>query len=124
MHRRKPKCRPLYRHLVIVASSPKTDIWLADDHGHLVQKEIGILDTHVETGTYTVEFGLGNITYPVRLKRNTRYTETRLKAGPSCPAPVPIIGGRPVKKQLKKAMRIRQSPRNQVISRGAGDLNG
>lgn len=105
MKRQRRTRRPQYRHLVIVASSPKTDIWLADDHGHLVQKETGTLDTIVEKGFYTVEFGLGNITFPIRLTRNTRYTETRLKCGPSCPRPALILDGRPVRKQLRKAMR-------------------
>lgn len=99
--------RPVYRHLIVIASSPKTDIWLADDQGHLVQKETGTLDTVVETGHYTVEFGLGNITYPIRLNRNRRYTETRLKCGPSCPRPALIIGGRVLTKRLAKATRRR-----------------
>src|SRR3972149_12009577 len=54
----------IYRNLVIEASSQETDIWLGDDEGHLVQKEVGVLDTDVLEGHYTVEFGLGTTTYP------------------------------------------------------------
>jgi len=54
------KAKPVYHDLVIVATSRTTDIWLADDGGHLVQKEIGTLRTSLLPGYYTVEFGLGN----------------------------------------------------------------
>jgi len=30
-------------HRLIIRASPRADIWLADDDGHLVQKERGIL---------------------------------------------------------------------------------
>lgn len=81
-----------YRHLVIEASSPETDIWLGDDEGHLVQKAAGTLDTHVLEGDYTVEFGLGTTTYPIHLKGDIRYTEVQIRKGPSCPRPVPDVG--------------------------------
>ena len=103
----RPKPPPVYRRLVIVATSHKTDIWLADDQGHLVQKETGTLDTSVETGRYTVEFGLGNITYPIHLTRNTSYTEVRLKCGASCPRPALVLGGRPMTKKMAKATRLK-----------------
>ena len=50
--------------MVIVATSPTTDIWIGDDDGHLVQKEIGTLETCLLPGDYTVEFGLGTAPYP------------------------------------------------------------
>ena len=49
---------PVYHDLIIVAASPATEIWLGDDRGHLVQKEIGTLETSLLPGDYTVEFGL------------------------------------------------------------------
>ena len=39
------KTKPVYHELVIVATSKTTDIWLADDWGHLVQKETGRMKT-------------------------------------------------------------------------------
>jgi hypothetical protein len=80
-----------YRHLVIVASSSTTDIWLGDDEGHLVQKEDGTLDTRVMEGDYIVEFGLGTTAYPIHLTADIRYTEEELKRGASCPRPIPKI---------------------------------
>ncbi len=81
----------VYRTLVIVATSPETDIWLADDDGFLVQKESGVLDTDLLEGHYLVEFGLGTTTYPIHLSADVRYTEEQITSGPSCPRPVPTI---------------------------------
>ena len=81
--------KPIYYELTIVASSPSTDIWLGDDDGHLVQKETGTLETGVLPGDYTVEFGLGTTTYPIRLVKPSRYTQQELAAGPSCARPIP-----------------------------------
>ena len=81
------KTKPVYYDLVIVATTPATDIWLADDGGHLVQKEIGSLRTRLLPGHYTVEFGLGNLTYPIQLAKASRYTQADLAAGPTCPRP-------------------------------------
>src|SRR5206468_10476780 len=61
------KGEPVYYNLIIVAASPATEIWLGDDGGHLVQKEIGTLETSLLPGDYTVEFGLGTSPYPIRL---------------------------------------------------------
>jgi hypothetical protein len=83
--------KPIYRNLVIVASSPRTDIWLGDDEGHLVQKETGTLDTSVMKGHYTVEFGLGTATYPLRLTKDARYTENEITKWRTCPRPMPDI---------------------------------
>jgi len=81
------KAKPVYHDLVIVATSKTTDIWLADDGGHLVQKEIGTRPTSLLPGYYTGEFGLGNPTYPIRLEKSSRYTQADLAAGPTCPRP-------------------------------------
>lgn len=86
-----PKTNPVYRKLVIVASSQTTDIWLGDDDGHLVQKETGMLETRVMEGQYTVEFGLGTRTYPIHVTENAQYTEAQLDEGPTCPRPIPNI---------------------------------
>jgi hypothetical protein len=77
---------PRYRRLVIRAS-PRTDIWLADDNGHLVQKERGTLDTSLLPGHYVVEFGLGTQTYPIHLVKDSEYSQAEIEAGPSCPRP-------------------------------------
>ena len=81
--------KPVYHDLTIVASSPTTDIWLGDDEGHLVQKETGTLETSVLPGDYTVEFGLGTTTYPIRLVKPSSYTEQELVKGPICSRPIP-----------------------------------
>lgn len=49
-----------YVKLVIEAKNPETDIWVADDEGNLVQKEIGRMDTSLMPGNYVVHFGLKN----------------------------------------------------------------
>lgn len=74
--------------LVIVASSPDTEIWLSDDAGHLVQMEIGELKTSLLSGNYVMEFGLGNPLYRIPLMRASRYTQSELEAGPTCARPV------------------------------------
>ena len=38
-------------------------------------------------GFYTVEFGLGNPTYPIHLTKASQYTQAVLAAGPTCPRP-------------------------------------
>jgi len=81
------EAKPVYYELVIVAASPATEIWLADD-GHLVQKEIGTLRTSLLPGHYTVEFGLGSPPYPIHLAKASRYTQAELAAGPTCSRPI------------------------------------
>lgn len=81
-------CDDQYFEVVIVARSPGTDIWLAHE-GHLVQKSDGTLETSIVPGHYTVEFGLGNPTYPLHVTRNLRLSEEEITAGPSCPRPMP-----------------------------------
>jgi len=77
----------MYHKLVILASSPTTEIWLGDDAGYLVQKEIGEMRTSLLAGHYVVEFGLGTPTYPIHLTKASRYTQAELEAGPTCPRP-------------------------------------
>ncbi len=74
--------------LEIEAVSPKTEIWLGDDGGSLVEKAVGRLDTSVMAGDYVVEFGFGTPTYPIRLDSDLRTTEAQLTAGPTCARPV------------------------------------
>ncbi len=82
---------PVYYNLIIVAASPATEIWLGDDGGHLVQKEIGTLETSLLPGDYTVEFGLGTSPYPIHLAKASRYTQAELAAGPTRSRPVPKL---------------------------------
>ena len=82
---------PVYYELIVVAASPTTDIWLGDDDGHLVQKEIGELRTSLLEGHYTVEFGLGSARYPIHLTKASQYTQTELAAGPTCSRPIPKL---------------------------------
>jgi hypothetical protein len=77
-----------YFEVVIVAQSPKTDIWLAHE-GHLVQMSDGTLETSILAGHYTVEFGLGTSTYPLHVTQNLRCSEEEITSGPPCPRPVP-----------------------------------
>jgi LexA DNA binding domain-containing protein len=75
-------------HRLPIRASPRTDIWLADDGGHLVQKEHGTLDTSLLPGHYVVEFGLGTQTYPIHLVKDSEYSQAEIEAGPPCPRPV------------------------------------
>ena len=81
------KPKPVYYDLVIEAESQSIEIWLGDDEGHLVQKETGVLRSSLLPGNYVAEFGIGSNTYPIALRKASRYTEAELKAGPSCPRP-------------------------------------
>jgi hypothetical protein len=85
------RATPVYYKLVIVAASPATEIWLGDDAGHLVQKEVGELRTSLLPGDYVVEFGLGSSPYPIHLAQASRYTQTELEAGPTCSRPIPQL---------------------------------
>ncbi len=82
------RTKPRYYNLEIVAASPATEIWLGDDAGHLVQKEVGELKTSLLPGYYVVEFGVGTSLYPIHLDKARRYTQTELEAGPICARPV------------------------------------
>lgn len=82
-----PTTKPRYYTLEIMAASPATEIWLGDDAGHLVQKEVGELKTGLLPGSYVVEFGLGSSPYPIHLDKARRYTQAELEAGPTCERP-------------------------------------
>jgi len=79
----------MYYRLVITASVPATNVWLGDDEGHLVQAEVGELDTNLMPGKYVVEFGLGTQTYPIELVAPRRYAQSEVEAGPICARPIP-----------------------------------
>jgi len=85
------KTKPIYYEFVIEASSPATEIWLGDDAGYLVQKEVGEMRTSLLAGHYVVEFGLGTSPYPIHLKDDSRYTQAELEAGPTCLRPIPEL---------------------------------
>jgi hypothetical protein len=85
------RANPVYYTLVIIATSPATEIWLGDDAGYLVQKEVGELRTSLLPGDYVVEFGLGRSAYPIHLAQALRYTQTELQAGPTCSRPIPQL---------------------------------
>ena len=82
---------PVYYGLIVVATSPTTEIWLGDDDGHFVQKEMGTLETSLLPGDYTVEFGLSSPPYPIHLAKASRYTQVELAAGPTCARPIPKL---------------------------------
>lgn len=82
---------PVYHRLVILAAEADTDIWLGDELGHFVQKEIGTLDTSLLPGEYTVEFGLGTVLYPIRLVDDSRFTQAELATGPTCTRRIPDL---------------------------------
>jgi hypothetical protein len=84
---RDPTVEPTYYDLVIVTTSPSTEIWLGDDRGSLVQHEVGTLETSLLPGDYVVEFCLGTTTYPIHLASSSRYTQEEIEAGPTCPRP-------------------------------------
>jgi hypothetical protein len=76
-----------YFRVSILATDATTAIWIGDDHGHLVVRETGAIDTHLLPGDYTVEFGLGSTTYPLELRGPVVLTEAAVRAGPSCARP-------------------------------------
>jgi hypothetical protein len=83
------KAAPKSCELVIVADSADTQIWLGNDHGHLIQKATGTLKASLVPGDYTVEFGLGAFPYPIRLEQKSRYTESELVANYGSPTAMP-----------------------------------
>ncbi len=76
-----------YYDLNIKATSSDTDIRLADQYGHLVQKETGVLETSVLAGRYVVKFNLDRMTYPINLNKNQSHLESVIRRGSSCPRP-------------------------------------
>lgn len=97
-----------YRSLTIVASSPRTEIWLGDDAGFLVQMEVGELRTSLLPGFYVVSFGLKAPTYPIDLKKARRLSQSQLEAGPTCPRPVPKLLSEGEAKQPHRRRRLRR----------------
>jgi hypothetical protein len=85
------RAKPVYFKLVIIAASPVTEIWLGDDAGYLVQKEVGELRTSLLPGDYVVEFGLGRSAYPIHLAQASRSTQTELEAGLTCSRRMPQL---------------------------------
>ena len=85
-HEQMPSSRTkrTYHHLIVHGSEPTTDIWLVDVDGHPVQKETGILDTHLLPGDDAVQFGLGTVQYPIYLQADGTFAEAELKQGPTC----------------------------------------
>jgi len=82
----------LVYHRLVVRASPRTEIWLGDDDGHFVQMERGTLDTSLLPGDYVVEFGLGTRTYPIRLAKDSEFSQAEIAAGPTCPRPRVKLG--------------------------------
>ncbi len=86
-----PRTNRTYFELEIAADSANTETWLGDNAGFFVQKEIGLLRTSLIPGNYTVEFSLGTVCYPIRLREKSRYSQRELEAGPSCERPIPDV---------------------------------
>ena len=57
-----------YVSVTIRAKSSKTDIWLSDENGHLVQKETGVLKTSILPGKYKIRYGLKGLDSNLVLK--------------------------------------------------------
>ena len=64
-----------YKSLEITAKDPKTEIWVGDEEGNFVQKEVGRLWTRLLPGKYTVSFGLKNTRHSFELKESTELFE-------------------------------------------------
>jgi hypothetical protein len=80
-----------YVELEITAELPKMEIWLGDADGHLVQKGLGVLLSSLLRGGYVVEFGLGELCYPIRLVGTAHLTQKQLEAQPPCSRPIPTL---------------------------------
>jgi len=82
-----------YFDIEIEGKSSDTEIWLGDDSGNLVQKEVGILRSSLIPGHYVIEFGLGTTCYPIELRGNLKLTQREIEVGPSCDRPVLLLDG-------------------------------
>ena len=82
--------KPKYHRLIVVAAEPTTEISIGDDHGHLVQKECGRMDTSLLPGSYTVEFGRGASQYDLELSADVRLTQAEVRAWPARPRRVAV----------------------------------
>jgi hypothetical protein len=76
-----------YFDIEIAGRSSDAEIWLADDAGHLVQKEIGVLRSQLIPGHYVVEFELAGRCYPIELRADLKLTQEQIEAGPTCERP-------------------------------------
>jgi hypothetical protein len=65
-----------YKRLLVIALEPATEIWVGDDEGNFVQKEVGRMDTRLLPGRYTIEFGLGTKKWPIDLQDDLEVHET------------------------------------------------
>jgi hypothetical protein len=81
-----------YFDLEIAGRSSDAEIWLSDDAGHLVQKEIGVLRSELIPGHYVVEFELGGRCYPIELRADLKLTQEQIEAGPTCERPAVRLG--------------------------------
>ena len=83
----------MYLTLIIEASKKQTEIWLGDDEGHFVQKEVGVMNTSLLPGDYIVQFDLNDdsLAYPVKLDKDLQLIESVIIKGPSCVPPIPEI---------------------------------
>jgi len=81
----------IYRLLEITGESSITEIWLGDDEGHLVLREIGVLRSSLKPGRYTVEFALGGACYPVVLSEDLQLSQAEIESGAPIERPVPNV---------------------------------
>ena len=82
----------MYVSLKITARKPATKIWLGDMDGHLVQAEIGVLDTSILPSEYTVQFELHGPCYWIELYQSTAYTQDELETATPIPRPRVNLG--------------------------------
>jgi hypothetical protein len=59
-----------HKRLYVEAPGLDTEIWVGDEEGNFVQKEMGVLDTKLLPGKYTVQFGLGTTIYDIDLQED------------------------------------------------------
>src|SRR5687768_5481700 len=82
-----------YRRLEIIGRSRRSEIWLGDDEGHLVQKEVGLLKSSLLPGHYVVAFELGGKCYPIHLEQDIRLTQDQIEKGRTVERPIPTVLG-------------------------------
>lgn len=63
---------PIVYHRLYIAS--ESEIWVSDNEGNLVQKEVGLLDTRLLPGTYMIQFGLGQEKFKIDLQGDMELT--------------------------------------------------
>lgn len=85
---RDTRVKARYVKLEIVTSSSKTQIWLGDNNGYLVQWAVERLSIELSPGNYVVEFGLGTPAYPIQLNKDLLITQAELSDKPICALPL------------------------------------